>query len=458
MESQSRGIRELRRCGRRESCRAAAARPGRGPCRDSARASVALDDDRLPKLHNVQAPAPSGEVPRNRPGSGSRLGRSTEKAALREKNMKVSKGGTKRIRVGIIGANPDRGWAAQAHIPALKSLSDQFECTELSTSRRESDDAASKLFGVPVAFDNHQDLVNSADVDVVAITVKVPHHLELAIAALNAGKAVYCEWPLGNGLKEAETLAALAKQKGVLAVAGLQARSAPAVAYVRDLIKQGYVGEVLSTTLIGSGMGWGPTVEPSNVYMNDKKNGATMLSIALGHAADALCHCVGEVRELSATMTMRRTTFTIAGTGERKPMAADDQVAVSGLLEGGAAFSIHYRGGSARGPNLLWERTGAEGGLRLTAPGGPGQIFDRTTRGGQGAQSSLEILPVPQEYRWAPPQPGPGTNVAQAYARFACDYREGTHLCPTFEDAVTRHRMLSAIETAAATGQRQRLI
>lgn len=141
----------------------------------------------------------------------------------------MRKNGTKRIRVGIIGANPDRGWAAQAHIPALKSLSDEFEITALSTSRRESADAASKLFGVPAAFDNHQDLVNRADVDVVAITVKVPYHLELATAALEAGKAVYCEWPLGSGLIEAQALAALAKKEGVLAVTGLQARSAPSV-------------------------------------------------------------------------------------------------------------------------------------------------------------------------------------------------------------------------------------
>ncbi len=204
-------------------------------------------------------------------------------------------------------------------------------------------------------------------------------------------------------------------------------------------------------------MGWGAAVEPSNVYMNDKKNGATMLSIGLGHAADALCHCLGEVRELSATMVMRRTSFTVSGTGERKPMAAEDQVAVNGSLEGGAAFSIHYRGGSSRGTNLLWEINGTEGDLQLTAAGGQAQIFELTLRGGKGPQSSLELLPVPEEYRWAPPQPGPGTNVAQAYARFARDYREGTHLCPTFEDAVTRHRMLNAIETAAATGQRQRL-
>ena len=363
---------------------------------------------------------------------------------------------TRRIRVGIIGANPDRGWAAQAHIPALKSLPNDFEITALSTSRPESAGDAGKRFGVSHAFDNHQGLVNSAEVDVVAITVKVPHHLELASAALGAGKAVYCEWPLGNGLKEAETLAALAKKKGVLAVAGLQARSAPPVAYVRDLIGQGYVGEVLSTTVIGSGMGWGPTAEPYNVYMNDKKNGATMLSIGLGHAADALCYCLGEIRELSATMTMRRKSFTIADTGESKPMKTDDQALVSGLLEGGAAFSIHYRGGVSRGTNFLWEINGTEGDLQLTAAGGQVQIFEMTVRAGKDAQSSLEVLPMPEKYWWSPPQ-GPSTNVAQAYARFARDYREGTHLCPTFDDAVTRHRMLDAIEMAAATGQRQTL-
>jgi predicted dehydrogenase len=368
----------------------------------------------------------------------------------------MGKSATERIRVGIIGANPDRGWAAQAHIPALRSLPDDFEITALSTSRRESADAAGKLFDVPAAFDNHQELVNSTAVDAVAITVKVPHHLELATAALAAGKAVYCEWPLGNGLTEAETLAALAKEQGVLAVAGLQARAAPAVAYVRDLIGQGYVGDVLSTTLIGSGMGWGPTVEPYNAYLNDQQNGATMLSIGIGHATDALCHCLGEVRELSATMAVRRTSFTIAGTGETRSMTAADQVGVTGLLEGGATLSIHYRGGHSRGTNLLWEINGTEGDLQLTADGGQAQIFELTVRGGRGAQSSIEVLPVPEQYRWAPAQ-GPSTNVAEAYARFARDYREGTHFCPTFDDAVTRHRMLAAIETAAATGQRQTL-
>src|SRR5207244_4661326 len=145
----------------------------------------------------------------------------------------------------------------------------------------------------------------------------------------------------------------------------------------------------------------------------DKKNGATMLSIPLGHAADAICHCLGEVRELSATMTVRRKTFTIAGTGERKPRTANDQVCVSGLLEGGAAFSMHYRGGVSRGTNLLWEINGTDGDLQLTAAGGQAQIFEITVHGAKGAQSSLEVLPVPAQYRWSSPQgAGPSTNVA----------------------------------------------
>src|SRR5207249_9986961 len=125
--------------------------------------------------------------------------------------------------------------------------------------------------------------------------------------------------------------------------------------------------------------------------LNDKKNGATMLSIALGHAAEALCYCLGEIRELSATMTMRRKSYTIAGTGESKPMNTDDQVLVSGLLEGGAALSIHYRGGVSRATNLLWEINGTEGDLQLAAAGGHAQIFEMTVRGGKGAQSSLKV-------------------------------------------------------------------
>ena len=160
--------------------------------------------------------------------------------------------------VGIIGVAPGRSWAAIAHIPALRALP-AYEIVALSTTRQESASAAAAEFGVPKAYDNHQALVNDPAVDLVVVTVKVPHHFELVTAALNAGKHVYCEWPLGNGLAEAEEMAALAQAKGVLGVVGTQARVAPEIEYLTQLIEDGFVGDVLSTSLYDADEAAGPT-------------------------------------------------------------------------------------------------------------------------------------------------------------------------------------------------------
>lgn len=133
----------------------------------------------------------------------------------------------KPIRVGFIGLNPGIHWAATGHIPALKALQDQFVVARVANTSLASAKNAANAFGLPHAFENAQALVNSPEIDLVVVTVKVPHHRELVTAALNAGKHVYCEWPLGNGLAEAQELADLADAKGVVAAVGTQMRVAP---------------------------------------------------------------------------------------------------------------------------------------------------------------------------------------------------------------------------------------
>src|SRR5438270_9787275 len=96
-----------------------------------------------------------------------------------------------KVGVGIIGVSPTRGWAATAHIPALRALPN-YEIRALSASSADSARAAGKVFGVSSVFSDHEQLVTQPDVDVVAVTVKVPHHRQLVSAALTAGKAVYC--------------------------------------------------------------------------------------------------------------------------------------------------------------------------------------------------------------------------------------------------------------------------
>src|SRR5947207_12363477 len=148
-----------------------------------------------------------------------------------------------KLGVAINGVSPTRGWAATAHIPALRALPN-YEIRALSAQNAESARAAGEAFGVRKVFSDHEQLVTQADVDVVAVTVKVPHHQELVSAALAAGKAVYCEWPLGRDLDDARAMAALADEQGVLTVVGLQARQAPAIEFVQELLNEGYVGEV----------------------------------------------------------------------------------------------------------------------------------------------------------------------------------------------------------------------
>ena len=176
-----------------------------------------------------------------------------------------------RFGVGIVGLQPGRSWGAIAHVPALRALPDDFEVVGVANTSRASAQAAAAACGIPRAFTDVAELVASPEVDIVTVTVKVPHHLEIVTAAIEAGKHVYCEWPLGNGLAEAERLADLARTKGVLGVTGTQARAAPEIEHLRHLIADGFVGEVLSATLIGSGGIWVPEIDRVNAYVLDRR-------------------------------------------------------------------------------------------------------------------------------------------------------------------------------------------
>src|SRR2546428_6396907 len=144
--------------------------------------------------------------------------------------------------VGIIGVSPARGWAATAHIPALRALPN-YQIRALSAHSAESARAAGEAFGVGAVFSDHEQLVTQPDIDVVAVTVKAPLHRELVSAALAAGKAVYCEWPLGRDLEDARAMAAVAAEQGGRTVGGVQARQAPAIEVVQERSEERRGGE-----------------------------------------------------------------------------------------------------------------------------------------------------------------------------------------------------------------------
>ena len=150
-----------------------------------------------------------------------------------------------KIRLGIIGANIHRGWAVRSHLPAVVA-SPEFELTAVCTTRMESAEESREAFGARLAFDDYRKMIEHPEIDAVAVSLRVPNHYEPTVAAINAGKHIYTEWPLGRTTAEAEEMADLARAKGVRNIVGLQARANPAMLYLRDLVASGYVGEVMS--------------------------------------------------------------------------------------------------------------------------------------------------------------------------------------------------------------------
>ncbi len=353
------------------------------------------------------------------------------------------------IGVGLIGLSATGGWAGRAHVPALRAL-DGYELRALAASTQETAAAAARARDVPLAFGTPGELVVCDEVDLVVVTVRVPKHAELVRAAIDAGKAVLCEWPLARDLGEARELAEAARDRGVLTAVGLQARSAPAVRYAADLVADGYLGEVQSSTLTGSGGNWGATVTgEASHYLLDAANGATMLTIPFGHTIDAVASVLGEPTVLSATLATRLATATDTESGSTLPKTAADQIAVTGILPGGALFSAHYRGGISRGTSLRWEINGTEGDLVIDAAAGHLQIRQPTVRGARDADKELTVLEVPDSYdrvrELGIGPEAPAYNVAHAYAQFLDDVRAGTQTVPDFDHAVHRHEALQAI-------------
>lgn len=357
-------------------------------------------------------------------------------------------------RVGIIGLQPGRSWAARAHLPALKALGREFVVTGVANSSRASAEAAARATDLPHAFASAADLVASSDIDLVVVTVKVPHHRALVTAALEAGKHVFCEWPLGNGLAEAEELAALARAKGVVAVVGTQARVAPEILYLRQLVGEGHLGEILSTTVTAFASGWGATIasEALQGYLLDRANGATMLSIPVGHSLAGIQEALGELRALSAVLTVRRHEVKALDTGKTIPMTSHDQVLVSGLLASGAPLSLHFRGGGPRsGPGLVWEINGTRGDARITGPFGHAQLVPLTLEVVRDDEKDYRRLEVPASFREGLDLDVVPGNVARLYQRMAADLRAGTRTAPTFDDAVALHRVLDTIESSTVS-------
>ena len=175
---------------------------------------------------------------------------------------------------------------------------------------------AAALFGASSAHADSLELAQDPAVDIVAVTVKVPEHRAIVLAALAAGKHVYCEWPLGRDLAEAEEMRDAAASAGVHACIGLQGENSHAVRHAARLVQDGAIGRPLSLRVVSPTAGWGAISPPNYAYLQDKRNGATLSTIAGGHTLAAIEAVVGAYLEVGARASILVDWMSLGATGE----------------------------------------------------------------------------------------------------------------------------------------------
>lgn len=360
----------------------------------------------------------------------------------------------KQIRIALVGLSASGGWASRSHFPALSSLPEYTVSAVLGSSAEASRRAAEK-YAIPSAFGDIAELAESDEFDLAVVAVRVPHHVELVAPLVDAGRAVYCEWPLAVTTAEAEDLESRAR--GTRSYVGLQGRSLPMVKYLSDLVREGAIGRILSTTLIASGMSWGAETYRSSQYLRDDASGASVLTIPFGHALDVLETVLGPVSDVNADLALRRPQVYLRDAGEMITATAHDHLSLNATLGEGVQATVHYRGGSVAGSNLLCSIVGAEGEIAISGANGHVQHGQFSVEAALNGAKTLSPLQVPKSYEMAPEllhREDQAHAVGNAYRQLLSDSRGRTERAPGFAHGLRLHRLLDAVRESSASGRR----
>lgn len=356
------------------------------------------------------------------------------------------------MRIGVIGVDgvTDR-WGTRAHLPAVRAL-EEAELIAVCTSREETAKRAQERTGVPLAFWDYEEMVRSPEVDLISVSVRIAMHHPMVLAAIEAGKPVFCEWPLSLNSALAADMRTRARDRGVAHAVGTQARFSPGILYAKELMEQAYVGRPLlfnMTHFLSSSIGSRPS---HRWWVTQAEEGGGAILIALGHALDIVRWYLGDVADVNAKVDtlIRETHF--SDTDEVAAVDAIDTVSCMARLANGVPGNIHVSNVCHRGGGFRFEVYGTEGRLLVESPGmvqyTPARVY-----GSQG-EDAWQELPVPARFHTVAglAADSQALQVAQLLRAFMSAIRDNTPFSPDFDEAVSLHRTIEAIERSSHTG------
>ncbi len=353
------------------------------------------------------------------------------------------------LRVGVVGASLERGWANQSHLPALRSLRG-VELAGVSGKTQEIADATATAVGARRGYRGVDSMIADPSIDIITVAVRVPAHRELVLKALKARKHVYCEWPLGRTVQEAEELRDAATAAGVHVAIGLQTRMNPALRKAREIVEAGTLGRVLSARMYSGTAAFGSTLSESDSYLEDPANGATHLTIHGGHAIDAVVALLGELDALDALGTIQYKRINVEKGTRELERTIPDHLLVQARLGEGAGVGIEVDGGRRPSDTTFrFDITGERQSLTLVggaAVGFQAGRLELLLDGKRQAVDEGELAGMPEA----------AANVGAVYAALRDDIAGNTRTVPDFDHAVKLSRLLRDVDRSANSGQRSR--
>jgi predicted dehydrogenase len=294
------------------------------------------------------------------------------------------------VGIGIIGT----GFARTTQLPAWRACAGA-RLVAVASGHRENAEAAAREFGIPFAASDWREVVAREDVDLVSIVTPPVTHLEMTLAALDAGKAVLCEKPLAMDAGETARMLARAQETGRLALVDHELRFLPARRRMREMILGGEIGRVRHAKFLFRADSRAVADRPWNWWSDERAGGGALGAIG-SHAVDALHWLLGtHISHVSATLTTHIGERRAEPSGETRRVTTDDEVSMllnfaDGGVAEGATGVVAISMVEAGSPEHSVEVFGTEGALRVSSGGQLSQA-----RVGRGEWSGVESESAP---------------------------------------------------------------
>ena len=263
------------------------------------------------------------------------------------------------LRVGFIGT----GWAQRVQIPMFQKGG--LVAQAVASGNPLNAQRVGQDFGIPEVYATWQELIASPAVDLVSITTPPYLHAEMAIAALQAGKHVLCEKPAALNVGEVEAMLAAAQAApNQLALVDHELRFHPQVVHLRRLLKEGYVGgiltaeiKILSNFRVNSELPW-------NWWSEAEKGGGALAALG-SHLLDLARWLVGRIDAVTGQLQIGHLERKEPTSGQFRTVTADDHAQLLLRFANGAQGSITASSFTPGGSGMELLFVGASGALRL---------------------------------------------------------------------------------------------